>query len=198
MNESEWVTGAQSGSTSDFGHLVSLYQKKLYGFLTSLTADAVMADELTQQTFLKAWQALPRFRGDSTFQTWHFQIGLNTFRSWGRTQKIRRAREWALGALGNEDGEETRAPQDTLADPRPDGDPQRTAANNALAKDLRRAVGQLPDQERAVFLLRHDQNMPLAQIAGCLELAEGTVKAHLFHALTKVRRNLEGLWTVKK
>lgn len=189
-NEEQWIVESRAGSAAAFGQLVALYQGRLYGFLLSYVGRQDVADELTQEAFLKAWRALRDFRGESRFQTWLFQIGLNALRGWGRREKIRRLRERAFGWIRDED-ETPRSPEDTFQDPRLDADPDRAAAARALRERTAEAVAKLPPQEKAVFLLRHEQGLPLADIARVMALAEGTVKAHLFHALAKLRRDLE-------
>jgi RNA polymerase sigma-70 factor (ECF subfamily) len=188
--EEQWIIEAQGGSAAAFGHLVALYQGKLYGFLLSYVGRGDVADELTQEAFLKAWRGLKGFRSESRFQTWLFQIGLNVLRSWGRREKIRRLRERAFGWV-REDDEAPRAPEERLKDPRLDAEPHRAADAVDLREKTNGAVAQLPPKEKMVFLLRHEQGLPLADIARAMDVAEGTVKAHLFHALAKLRKRLE-------
>lgn len=190
MTEEQWIIDSQSGSAAAFGRLVAIYQVKLYGFLFSYVGREDVADELTQEAFLKAWRGLKGFRAESRFQTWLFQIGLNVLRSWGRREKIRRLRERAFGWVRDDDAP-PRSPEDHLADARLDADPHRVAAAADLRTRTNAAVAGLPPKEKAVFLLRHEQGLPLADIARVLNVAEGTVKAHLFHALAKLRKNLE-------
>jgi len=189
--EEQWIIESQSGSAAAFGQLVAIYQGKLFGFLLSYVGREDVADELTQDAFLKAWRGLKGFRAESRFQTWLFQIGLNVLRSWGRREKIRRLRERAFGWV-REEGESPRAPEDTLSDRRLDADPHRAADARDLRSRTSAAVAGLPPKEKMVFLLRHEQGLPLADIARVMDVAEGTVKAHLFHALAKLRKNLEG------
>ena len=76
-------------------------------------------------------------------------------------------------------------------DERADADPHRNAEGRERGAALRAALARLPPKEKAVFLLRHEQGMALADIAAALGIAEGTVKAHLFHAVQKLRRTME-------
>jgi len=179
--ESLCIAAAKEGDPAAFGRLVTAYQQKVFGFLLSFLRREDAADELTQETFVRAWRALGRFRGDSAFQTWLFQIALNGLRDRARREKIReKVFFW-------------RAAEDTLVDPieqveDPGGDPARAAEEQEFARRLKDAVDKLPSREKEVFLLRHEGGLPLADIARSLGLAEGTVKAHLFHALEKLRR----------
>lgn len=180
----EALAQAREGSPQAFGRLVTAYQQKLYGFLLSYTAREDVADELTQETFIKAWQSIGRFRGESAFQTWLFQIAVNTVRSWGRWEKVRRLKVWQ--PQDNED------PMPEPPDPRADADPAAQARRADMRRHLQAAIQRLPPREKEVFLLRHEQDMALAEIAAALDLAEGTVKAHLFHAVAKMRKYLKG------
>lgn len=190
MTEEQWIGEAQAGSAAAFGQLVAVYQGKVYGFLLSYVGRGDVADELTQEAFLRAWRGLKGFRGESRFQTWLFQIGLNVLRSWGRREKIRRLRERAFGWV-REDDETPRVPEERLKDPRLDADPQRAVDAGELREKTNGAVARLPPKEKMVFLLRHEQGLALADIARVMNVAEGTVKANLFHALAKLRKHLE-------
>ena len=189
--EKSWILQAQAGDAAAFGHLVSAYQQMVFGFILGMVRNTETADELTQNTFLRAWKGLAGFRAESTLQTWLFQIALNQVRSWGRWSTLRRLREVTLGTRVS--GEDEEAVPDTFKDSRPDADPSRMAESAALGRALEEAVQQLPPREKEVFTLRHFQEMALKDIGEVLGIAEGSVKAHLFHALEKLRRHLD-LW----
>ncbi|HNA59855.1 MAG TPA: RNA polymerase sigma factor [Elusimicrobiota bacterium] len=188
--EEQWIVDSKAGDPAAFGQLVAAHQKQLFGFLYSYTGRRDVADELTQEAFLKAWGGMKGFRAESRFQTWLFQIGLNLLRSWGRRETVRRWREVALVFSRPED-ERPRSVADLAPDERADADPHRNAEGRERGAALRVALARLPPKEKAVFLLRHEQGMALADIAATLGIAEGTVKAHLFHAVQKLRRTME-------
>jgi RNA polymerase sigma-70 factor (ECF subfamily) len=193
MDENQWIAEARDGSTEAFGRLVGTHQKQLFGFLCSYTGREDVADDLTQETFLKAWRGMGTFRSESRFQTWLFQIGLNTLRSWSRRDTLRRWREQALEVWGRDDEAPSSSPLDRAPDLRSDADPQRVLEKQGRAARARKAVAGLPPKEKTVFLLRHEQGMALLEIARVMGAAEGTVKAHLFHATQKLRKQLEEL-----
>lgn len=101
---------------------------------------------------------------------------------------VRRLRETALGV--GAPGEEDEPARDTFKDSRPDADPSRMTESAALGRALEEAINQLPPREKEVFTMRHFQDMALKEIGEVLGIAEGSVKAHLFHALEKLRRHL--------
>ena len=92
QEEHQFIERAQQGEADAFGPIITAYQQKVFNFIMGMTRDPAVADELTQEVFFKAWKALPRFREESAFQTWLFQIALNVTRSWGRWKKIGLAR----------------------------------------------------------------------------------------------------------
>lgn len=188
-SENQWVEEARAGSTDAFGKLMETHQKQLLGFLFSYTGRLDVADDLTQETFVKAWRAISGFKGNSRFQTWLFQIGLNNLRRWGRRDTLRRFREQVLD-LFPKGGEDSRGID--FPDRGGESDPVGRAENRAREKELKEAVGRLPPKEKMVFLLRHEQGMTMREIAETLEVAEGTAKAHLFHAVQKLRKSVEG------
>ena len=189
--EQQWIANAQAGSEADFGRLITAYQKKVYGFVLGYVRNPTIADELTQTSFLKAWKALPRFRGDCAFQTWLFQIALNVVRSWGRWQKLRFFRERPLESRTERDDEDSPSLADRQPDRRSDANPEIGLETEDLKKQLQDAVDKLPPKEKMVFMLRHDQDLPLKDIGVAMGIAEGSVKAHLFHALEKLRKVLK-------
>src|SRR5687768_13390390 len=98
MEELDCIKKAQTGDAAAFGALVAAYQRPLFCFLLGYVRETDVADDLTQETLIRAWRALPGYRGESSFQTWLFQIGLNRARSWGRWRALRRLRELAFPA----------------------------------------------------------------------------------------------------
>lgn len=184
-NETDWIARAKAGDASAFGRLVNAHQRGVFGYLLGCVREAAVADDLTQDTFLRAWQGLPRFRGESAFRAWLFQIAANRVRSWARWRSLRLLRETALPA--SSDGTDPLEETAVAGDP----GPEEEACIREQRERLRAAIGVLPPREKEVFLLRHDGNLPIKEIAGALGIAEGSVKAHLFHALEKLRKALE-------
>ena len=189
--EPQWIERAKAGDAASFGPLISLYQKKVFSFILGLSKDPAVADELTQSTFIKAWKALPRFRAESSFQTWLFQIALNTVRSWGRWQKIRLFRNVSLSSPRSSEDSDGQKWEDSQRDASVEADPGRLVESAELKEKMQRAMESLAPREKEVFTLRHYQDMPLKEIGEIMGIAEGSVKAHLSHALEKLRNQLE-------
>jgi len=177
---------AQNISAEEFDAIVRRHQRRVHRFLLMLLRDPEEADNLTQECFLRAYQNRSSFRGESSLETWLLRIAANLAKDHARN---RRASFWKrlLGLDG--DGEEGVAQQVTSDAASPE--------DMVLAREDVRAVwevaNQLPQQQRAVFLLRFVEEMELNEIASALGLQVGSVKTHLFRAVQSVRTKLRDL-----
>jgi RNA polymerase sigma-70 factor, ECF subfamily len=190
MDVPHLVSLAKTGDVAAFGQLVAAHQKKVHFFIVGMVSSNDIADELTQATFVKAWKGIAQFRGESAFESWLLQIAVNSVRSWQRWSFLRRSREVSLGAPSST-LEDDASLSDRLPDRRPDAAPEHALETEHTANVLRKAIERLPPREKEVFLLRHHGDMPLKDIAAALGIAEGSVKASLFHALEKLRAAFE-------
>jgi RNA polymerase sigma-70 factor (ECF subfamily) len=169
-------------AVADFDRLVRLHQRRIYRVLLAVLRDADAADTLTQECFLRAYQKRQGFRGESAVGTWLVRIALNLARD---HQKCRRQSFWRrLMASTSEDTEAATAGL-------PDGQasPERVLLAREEANAVGRVVDGLPPRQREIFLLRFVEEMTLDEIAQATDLEVGTVKSHLFRALTTVRQN---------
>ena len=179
-------TAAQNITAEEFDAIVRRHQRRVHRFLLMLLRDAEEADNLTQECFLRAYQNLRNFRGESSLETWLLRIAANLARDHARSRK---ASFWKrLLGLGGED-------VDGAAQHIPSG--QASPEQILLAREDVRAVWEAADklsqQQRAVFLLRFVEDMELSEIASTLDLQVGSVKTHLFRALQSVRGKLRDL-----
>jgi RNA polymerase sigma-70 factor (ECF subfamily) len=179
-------TAAQNITAEEFDAIVRRHQRRVHRFLLMLLRDAEEADNLTQECFLRAYQSLRNFRGDSSLETWLLRIAANLARDHARSRK---ASFWKR--LLGLDGEG----EDGAAQHMPSG--QASPEQILLAREDVRAVWEaangLSQQQRAVFLLRFVEDMELSEIASALDLRVGSVKTHLFRALQSVRGKLRDL-----
>lgn len=179
-------TAARKIAAEDFDAIVRRHQRRVHRFLLMLLRDPDEADNLTQECFLRAYQNLPSFRGDSSLETWLLRIAANLARDHARSRK---ASFWKrlLGLDGDED--------DSAVKHIPSG--QASPETVLLAREDVRAVweaaNELSQQQRAVFLLRFVEEMELSEIASALDLQVGSVKTHLFRALQTLRGKLRDL-----
>ena len=179
-------TAAQKIAAEDFDGIVRRHQRRVHRFLLMLLRDPEEADNLTQECFLRAYQNLSSFRGESSLETWLLRIAANLARDHVRNRKTSFWKR-LLGLDGEAD--------DSAVEHLSSG--QASPEQILLAREDVRAVwdaaGQLSQQQRAVFLLRFVEDMELNEIATALDLHVGSVKTHLFRALQSVRGKLRDL-----
>lgn len=152
-----------------FGELVRRNQSPVRAFLTRMTrGDAHLADDLAQETFLKAWQKLPTFRGTAKFSTWLFGIAVNEFRGAARKRKELLLEEIEAGSTESE--------------------PSVAATDNALRLDLTAALKRLNSDERAAIVLCCQNGLSHDEAAQILECPLGTVKTNILRGKEKLKR----------
>lgn len=175
----ELIDRTLSGDGHAFGVLVERFQRKIYRVAYAIVRDDAEADTVTQDTFVQAYTHLARFQGRSELETWLTRIAINRSRD-----SLRRRRFLSLFTRDEEEGETMIEP----VDDRPD--PERQIMSVQLRTAIQRAERQLSAQQKTIFRLRHYENLSLEEIANHLGLRAGTVRAHLFRAIHKVRREL--------
>ena len=169
--ERRLVRDAQNGDLSAFERLYRENERKVFALCLRLSSDAALAEELTQEVFVRAWRKLGSFRGESAFSTWLYPLTVNVALSERRSRRRRDARIVPT----DDPASLERAP---LA-PRPEA-----------GFDLERAMAALPPGARAVFVLHDVEGRTHDEIAALLDLAPGTSKAQLFRARRLLREAL--------
>lgn len=168
LDDNECIARAQRGDVVAFSQLVTRHQDRIYRFLVRLTRSPDDARELTQETFLNAYQALARWRPEARFTTWLFHIARNQSYDW-----LRRHKRVDFVAWGDE--------QDLgLADPAPT--PDATLETVQRLRGLERALARLPTDHREILLLREIEEMSYEEIAEVLGIGLGTVKSRIARA----------------
>ena len=156
------------------------YQRKIYQIAYQFTLNVDEADDLAQEIFLKAYRSLPKFESSSTFYTWLYRIAYNSGIDYTRKYKRRSVHLFLDDFPNDESRLHPRMTDSTVT---------RLAEVDETMTHIKRAVAELPAQQKQVFILRHYQHLPLKEIAELLSIKTGTVKAHLFYAI----RNLQQL-----
>ena len=173
LDDGALAARAAGGDRDAFDVLVVRHQRAVYHVCTRFLRDHGEASDAMQDAFLKAWRALPRFKGDAAFATWLYRVAVNT----------------CLSRLSAR-----RPTPDPLAHAAVVADPRESQAAGLLRREqasaVRRAVDQLPDRQRATVILRVFHDLPHAEIAAVLGSSVGSVKANFFHALRNLRRLL--------
>ena len=174
MGDEGLVERARRGDVDAFELLYRQHSGRVYALCLRLAADPVVARELTQDTFVKAWEALPRFRADASLTTWLHRIAVNALLERRRGEKRRSAR---VSLADDEDAAEMIV--GVVAAP-----------DVATAIDLERAVGALPPGVRRAFVLHDVEGYTHEEIAAMTGLAAGTLRAQLHRARQLLMRAL--------
>jgi RNA polymerase sigma-70 factor, ECF subfamily len=170
------VVAAQTGDEAAFAALYDAHAGRVYALCLRLSADPVAAGDLVQDVFVRLWERLGSYRGESAFATWLHRVAVNTVLEQGRAGRRRRLRVAISADFAG------------LAESAPDA-PAREQ-DTGLRLDLEAAVRRLPPGARAVFVLHDVEGYPHGEIATLLGIAEGTSKAHLFRARRLLREML--------
>ena len=173
-----------AGDGTAFGILMERFQRKIYRVAFSVVRDEVEADTITQDTFIQAYTHLSRFEGRAELETWLTRIAIN------RSRDTLRRRRFVSLFTRSDDGEGREIMLVEPIDERPDA--ERQLMSRQLRVAIERAVERLSSQQKVIFRLRHYENLALEEIAEHLGLSAGTVRAHLFRAILKVRKELSG------
>ena len=178
FDEQELIARAQNGDTEAFSPLVYKYQQKIYNLIYRKVGDRETAEDLCQEVFLKAWQALPNFNGQSVFYTWLYQIAFNCSIDYIR----KRDREIIFACE-----ELPQNADDGLPMLQTQPSPCQILEKEELGHIIRKAMHKLPLSQRSVLYLRYWEDLPIKEIASRLGKSEGTVKTYLHHARQKLR-----------
>jgi RNA polymerase sigma-70 factor (ECF subfamily) len=171
VDDREAVLACQRGEREAFNPLVERYQRDIYRLCYRYVNDPQDANDMAQEVFLKAYRAIGRFRGESSFSTWLYRIAVNT------CLNFRSAR---------------RPEGEPLSDRVPDA---QAGVLDAMVEDeraqrVREAVSRLPEKQRATLILKVYHELTHEEVAGIVGASVGTVKANLFHALGNLRKML--------
>ncbi|HKO01944.1 MAG TPA: sigma-70 family RNA polymerase sigma factor [Thermoanaerobaculia bacterium] len=184
----ELISRTLGGDGGAFALLVDRFQRKIYRVAYAIVRNDVEADTITQDTFIQAYTHLAKFEGRSEFETWLTRIAINRSRD-----SLRRRR---FVSLFTHDDDDESHPIIEPVDDRPD--PEREIMAVQLRAAIERAERKLSSQQKVIFRLRHYEDRSLEDIAQLLGLRSGTVRAHLFRAIHKIRQELAEWVTARK
>lgn len=174
-SDSDLVQDVRDGKRQAFTELMTRYQERLYWVARRIVGNHADADDVVQETFVKAYLALGDFRGDSSFFTWIYRITVNHSLNTVRKRQVMnylRESELLSALLPSDD------------------DPSASVEREELAGEVQRAVATLPEKQRAVFVMRYYDELSYEEIAKVLKTSVGGLKANYFHALRKVQEEL--------
>ena len=182
--EAMTLSTAAEIAAHEFTCVVERHRPQIFRFLLASTRDVDLAETLTQECFLKAHRNWGSFRGESTAMTWLMRIAINLQKDHWRNRRMQFWRQTRVNSVDLDEASEWL----------PSG--ERSAEQKLLAKEQVKRVWEsvkgLSERQRTVFLLRFVEEQELSEIALATGLSEGTVKAHLSRALTRVRAEMGG------
>lgn len=184
--DAELVSRVQAGDKQAFDLLVIKYQRKIMRLLSRMIRDPAEIEDVAQEAFIKAYRALPQFRGDSAFYTWLYRIAINTARNWLAANK--RAPS-TPSAFENEEGE-TFNESDVLTD---GSDPESEMASRQIAETVNKAINDLPEELRNAIVMREIDGMSYEDIAQSMNCPIGTVRSRIFRAREAIATRLRPL-----
>jgi len=188
VTDQQLVARVQKGDSRAFDMLVLKYQHKIMGLISRYVHDSDEVQDVAQEAFIKAYRALPRFRGDSAFYTWLYRIAINT----AKNHLVSRSRRPPGSDVEIEDAEYFEA-GDAL---RTIETPESALFGAELKAVVERAIGELPDDLRTAVTLREFDGLSYEDIADVMDCPVGTVRSRIFRAREaidkQVREQLDG------
>lgn len=179
-NDREIIKKYLSGDEAAFSELVKKYLQPVYSFVFRFVLDRDTAEDLTQETFLKAWKNLKRYDPERNFRTWLFAIAKNTVFDYFKKKK-----EILFSSFADEEGEnwlENVNDENIL--------PDEILERKSISKELDVALQKLPPHYRAILLLHYKEDFTLHEIAEILEEPYNTIKSRHIRGLVKLKKEL--------
>ena len=170
-SDQELVEDFQRGNESSFNELVLRYQERIYWVARRFVQDHDNADDVVQDVFCRAYEGLGKFRGESGIYTWLYRITVNLALNAVRRQRVREF--FRIDEILDVKDEEGLRPDEHLE-------------KNEQKELIEQAVAQLPEKQKAVFILRYYDEMPYEEISKIMKTTVGGLKANYFHAVKKV------------
>jgi RNA polymerase sigma-70 factor, ECF subfamily len=167
------VENVQRGEMGAFQELVEKYKHKVYYMALDMTGNHHDAEDLSQEVFIKVFTSIKDFRGEAKLSSWLYRIAMNTC--------IDKTRRKHLKLVELDEAHEKPVHTDN---------PEQALQNRTMQQQIERALQKLPPRQRSIFIMRHYNDLMLREIAEALGISEGTVKAQLFRAVQKLKKEL--------
>jgi RNA polymerase sigma-70 factor (ECF subfamily) len=189
--DQQLVERVQNGDKQAFDLLVTKYQRKLIRLLSQFVRDPAEVEDVAQEAFIKAYRALPAFRGDSAFYTWLYRIGINTAKNYLVSQGRKAS---TLQGIDTEDAENFEEggvlrEMDT---------PESELMSKQIAQTVNQTLEQLPEELRTAIVLREIEGLSYDEIAKIMECPIGTVRSRIFRAREAISEELRPLLGTSK
>lgn len=184
-SDKKLVERVQKGDKGAFDLLVLKYQHKIVNLIMRYVRDPELSLDIAQEAFIKAYRALPRFRGDSAFYTWMYRIAVNTAKNHLAAQR-RRPMDVELDLQDPEQ-------YDLHAKLKETDTPEGVTLSNELQEIVERAIAGLPEDLRTAIVLRELEGMSYEEIAQTMECPVGTVRSRIFRARDAIGKKVGSL-----
>lgn len=189
--DQQLVERVQRGDKQAFDLLVSKYQRKLGRLVSRFIRDPAEAEDVTQDAFIKAYRALPSFRGESAFYTWLYRIGINTAKNHLLASKRRAPTSTPFDTEEAETFEEAGLLHEVST-------PENELMSKQVVDVVQASLQQLPEDLRSALTLREIEGLSYEEIASVMNCPVGTVRSRIFRAREAVAENLRPLLETSK
>jgi RNA polymerase sigma-70 factor, ECF subfamily len=188
VSELDLVRRCQAGDTEAFDELVARYRTRVFSMIYNMVHSEQDAWDLAQDSFVKAWKSIKRFRGRSSFYTWLYRIVMNVTIDWVRKKQVKPAAEFddAIQLKEIDPASKTVPKAEAL--------PYETMERSEIRERIDQALAQLTPEHRAVILMKEIEEMQYHEIAEALGCSIGTVMSRLFYARKKLQNLLRDVY----
>jgi len=189
VSELDLVKQSQAGNTEAFDQLVSRYRTRVFGMIYNMVHNEQDAWDLAQDSFVKAWKSIGRFRSQSSFYTWIYRIIMNVTIDWLRKKQVKGA-----GAEFDDAIQLKEINPASRTVPKADALPHERMEQREIRQRIDAAIAQLTPEHRGVFLMKEIEDMQYHEIAEALDCSIGTVMSRLFYARKKLQNLLRDVY----
>jgi RNA polymerase sigma-70 factor (ECF subfamily) len=189
--DQQLVERVQRGDKAAFDLLVVKYQRKIFRLLSRLIRDSAEIEDVAQEAFVKAYRALPNFRGDSAFYTWLYRIAINTAKNY----LVSQGRRAPTSTQADVEDAETFDDGDHLRDL---NTPDSMLVTKQVGEAVNRAIDQLPEDLRTAIVLRELEGLSYEEIAESMQCPIGTVRSRIFRAREAIALELRPILDIAK
>jgi RNA polymerase sigma-70 factor, ECF subfamily len=189
VSELDLVKRSQAGDTEAFDELVIRYRGRVFGMIYNMVHNEQDAWDLAQDSFLKAWRSIGRFRSQSSLYTWIYRIVMNVTIDWLRKKQVKGG-----GAEFDDAIQLTQIEPASKTVPKREALPHQAMERDEIRARIEKAIGQLSPEQRAVVLMKEIDEMQYHEIAEALGCSIGTVMSRLFYARKKLQNLLRDVY----
>jgi RNA polymerase sigma-70 factor, ECF subfamily len=189
VSELDLVKRCQAGETQAFDELVTRYRTRVFGMIYNMVHSEQDAWDLAQDSFVKAWKSIGRFRGHSSFYTWIYRIVMNVTIDWLRKKRVKGG-----GAEFDDAIQLTEVDPASQTVPKKEALPHEVMERGEIRGRIEKAIAQLSPEQRAAILMKEIEGMQYHEIAEALGCSIGTVMSRLFYARKKLQNLLRDVY----